>query len=170
VISRWIRHRDSNKFCANLEKKKKKSAPDTPEIIRQAFWEESMRGTRRRLWRLRESVRRLRPEIWRKKNWLWHDNALSNTSFFTREFFTKSNMTVVPHSPYFSLFSQLKIKQKGRLFYTIEVMKAESQAVLNIFPEHVFQGAFKNGRSTGNGAYAWKATTPRLMVACRPKS
>jgi hypothetical protein len=31
------------------------------------------------------------------KNWLLHHgNALSHTSFFTRDFLTKSNMTVVP--------------------------------------------------------------------------
>jgi hypothetical protein len=50
--------------------------------------------------RLRENVRTLRPELWRQKNWpLHHDNASSYTSFFTWEFFTKNNMTVVPHLP-----------------------------------------------------------------------
>jgi hypothetical protein len=34
--------------------------------------------------RLREHVRRLRPELWQQKNWLLHDdNASSHTSFFT---------------------------------------------------------------------------------------
>jgi hypothetical protein len=50
---------------------------------------------------LYEIVRRLRPEIWQQKNWLLHhDNAPSHTSFFTRKFFTKNIMTVVPHPPY----------------------------------------------------------------------
>jgi histone-lysine N-methyltransferase SETMAR len=70
---------------------------------------------------------------------LHHDTAPSHTFFFTREFFTKGNMTVVPHPPYspdltlcyFFLFSRLKIKLKGRHFDTIEVIEAESQAVLN---------------------------------------
>jgi hypothetical protein len=36
---------------------------------------------------LRENVRRLRPELWRQKNWLLHhDNAPSHTSVFSREF------------------------------------------------------------------------------------
>jgi hypothetical protein len=50
-------------------------------------------------------------------------------------------MTVVPTHPTF-LFPQLKIKLKGRNFYTIEVIEAESQAVLNL-TEHNFQDAFK---------------------------
>jgi hypothetical protein len=55
--------------------------------------------------RLHENVRRLRPELWRQQNWLLHhDNTASHTSFFTREFLTKNNMTVIPHPPYFSLF------------------------------------------------------------------
>jgi hypothetical protein len=38
--------------------------------------------------RLHENVRRLRHELWRQGNWLLHhDNALSYTPFFTREFF-----------------------------------------------------------------------------------
>jgi hypothetical protein len=37
------------------------------------------------------------------------------------------------------------------------VIEAELQAVLNILTEHNFQNAFKkNGRSSGNGAYARK--------------
>jgi hypothetical protein len=50
---------------------------------------------------LRENVRRLHPELWRQKKWLLHhDNAPSHTSFFTREFLAKNNMTVIPHPPY----------------------------------------------------------------------
>jgi hypothetical protein len=39
------------------------------------------------------------------------------------------------------------------------VIKAKSQAVLNTITEHDFWDAFKNDRSTGNGAWAWKRTT-----------
>jgi hypothetical protein len=38
---------------------------------------------------------------------------------------------VVPHPPYFSPFPRLKMKLKGRHFYTTEVIQAESQTVLN---------------------------------------
>jgi hypothetical protein len=51
------------------------------------------------LWQLRENVRRLRPDLWRQKNWLLHhDNALA-LPFQPGTFFTKSNMTVIPTHP-----------------------------------------------------------------------
>jgi hypothetical protein len=66
------------------------------------------------------------------KNWLLHhDKAPFHASFFTREFWSKNNMTVVPYPPHFSMFPQLKIKLKDRHFETTEVIEAESQAVLN---------------------------------------
>jgi hypothetical protein len=91
-----------------------------------------------------ENVRRLRPELWRQKNWLLHhDDAPSHTPFFTTEFLATNNMTVPPHPTYFSLFPRLKVKQKGRHFDTNEVIEAESQAVLNTLTEHDFHDAFK---------------------------
>jgi hypothetical protein len=47
----------------------------------------------------------------------------------------------------------LKIKLKGRHLHTIEVMGAESQAVLDTLTEHDFQDAFKNGRSAEEGYF-----------------
>jgi hypothetical protein len=52
---------------------------------------------------------------------------------------------------------------------TIEAIKEEYQAALNALTKHHFQDAFKNGRSTGNGADIRKGTTSRMMVASRPK-
>jgi hypothetical protein len=51
-------------------------------------------------------------------------------------------MTVVPYLPYVSLFLRLKIKLKGRHVDTIQVIEAESQAVLKALTEHDFQDAF----------------------------
>jgi hypothetical protein len=48
-----------------------------------------------------------------------------------------------PHPHYFTLFTRLKIKLKGRHFDTIEAIEAEPQAVLNSLTEHGFQDAFK---------------------------
>jgi hypothetical protein len=90
--------------------------------------------------RLRQNVGRFSSEIWRQKNRLFHhDIASSHTSFFTREFLTKDNMTVVFHPLYF-LFLRLKMRLKGRHFGTIE---AESHAVLNTLTEHDFQDTSK---------------------------
>jgi hypothetical protein len=71
---------------------------------------------------------------------LHHDNA--NTSFFTREFLTKSSLTAVTTHPTF-LFLPLNIKLKSRNSDTIKVMEAQSQALLNTLSEHYFQDAFK---------------------------
>jgi hypothetical protein len=49
------------------------------------------------------------------------------------------------------------------------VTEAELQAVLKALIEHGFQDIFKKGRNAGIGAYAWKGTTMRMMVASMPK-
>jgi hypothetical protein len=41
------------------------------------------------------------------------------------------------------LFPRLKVKLKGGHFGTVEMIGAESQAVLNTHTEHDFQDAFK---------------------------
>jgi hypothetical protein len=68
-----------------------------------------------------------------------------HTSFSTREYSTKNNRTVIPHSPYFSLFPCLKIKLKDRHFDTLKAIEKESQAVLNTLKEQDFQDVFKKG-------------------------
>jgi hypothetical protein len=60
----------------------------------------------------------------------------------------------------------LTIKLKCSHFDTIEVIGAESQAVLNILSEHDFQDVLKIDRNTGNSAMG-KGTTARVMVSSR---
>ena len=51
--------------------------------------------------RLRENVRRKRPDQWRNNTLLLHhDNAPAHAALLTRRFLTDNNMTVVPHPPY----------------------------------------------------------------------
>jgi hypothetical protein len=108
--------------------------------------------------RLRENARRLRPELWRQRSWLLHhDNAPSHISLFTREFSAQNSMALGPHQPYFSLFPHWRASI------------AESLAVLSTRREHDFQDGFNNGRSAGNGAYALKGSTSRVMVDSRPQ-
>ena len=89
--------------------------------------------------RLRENVRRKRPDQWRNNTCLLHnDNAPTHAALLTR-FLTDNNMTVVPHPPYspdlapsdFFLFPKLKMKLKGWRFQTEEI-QVESQAILNM--------------------------------------
>jgi hypothetical protein len=90
------------------------------------------------------------------------------------EFLIKNKKTVIPHPPYspdlapcdFSLFPQLKTYH----FDTTEVIKAESQVVLNILTEHNFQDTFKSWQK----CFKWcvicvEGATLKVMVASRPK-
>jgi len=116
------------------------------QAVNAAFYVEVLR-------RLRENVRRKRPDQWQNNTWLLHhDNAPAHAAHLTRWFLTDNNMTVVPHPPYspylapsdFFLFPKLKMKLKGRRFQTAEKIQAESQAVLNTLRENDFQECFKN--------------------------
>jgi len=89
------------------------------------------------LWRLREKVRRHRPQLWREQIWLLHyDNTPSHTSVLTHQFLAKNKIAVIPHPPYshdlapcdFFLFPKMKSKLKGRRFDTIEEIQAEWQS------------------------------------------
>ena len=103
--------------------------------------------------RLRENVRRKRPDQRRNNTWLLHhNNAPAHAVLLTRRFWTNNNMTVVSHPPYspdlapsdFFLFPKLKMKLKGRRFQTLEEIQGDSQAVLNTLRENDFQECFKN--------------------------
>jgi hypothetical protein len=51
--------------------------------------------------RLKEAVRRKRPENWRTKSWfLFQDNAPAHQSALVNDFLTKNNVTTLEHSPY----------------------------------------------------------------------
>jgi hypothetical protein len=51
--------------------------------------------------RLRENVRRERPELWHNHNWLLlQGNGPAHTSLKTKEFVTNNNMVNVLHPPY----------------------------------------------------------------------
>jgi hypothetical protein len=102
--------------------------------------------------RLRENVRRRRPELWREQTWLiHHDNAPSHTSVVTGQFLAKHKIIVIPHAPYspdfapcdFFLFQKMKLKLKVRRFDTIEEIQAESQRVLDTVTEKNFQEVFQ---------------------------
>jgi hypothetical protein len=72
---------------------------------------------------MHKNVRRLRPEIWRQRNWLLHHNAPSHTSFFDQGVFTKKQHGCRhPPTLHFSVFP---IGDKTGTD-TIEVIEAES--------------------------------------------
>lgn len=92
--------------------------------------------------RLRDSIRRKRPELWRRKNWLLlHDNAPAHRSVLVQEELARQQITVLPHPPYspdlapcdFFLFPRLKEKLRGRRFHSPEeIITATKDALQEI--------------------------------------
>ncbi|PNF21911.1 hypothetical protein B7P43_G03602 [Cryptotermes secundus] len=75
--------------------------------------------------RLRETVSRKIPQLWRNNSWfLHHDTAPAHALLLIRDFLANTNTTVLPQPPYppdlsladFSLFPKLKSTLKGRRF------------------------------------------------------
>jgi len=64
------------------------------QIVNQQFYLEVLK-------RLRDSVRKKRPEMWSSGDWfLHHDNAPAHTALSVQQFLARNNMTVIPHPPY----------------------------------------------------------------------
>lgn len=89
--------------------------------------------------RLRERVRRKRPDLWQNQSWvLHHDNAPSHTALIVRQFLAKTSTTVLEHPPYspdlapcdFFLFPKIKEKLKGHHFQTLEYIKEATTEAL----------------------------------------
>jgi len=102
--------------------------------------------------RLRENVRRKRPQKWRNQNLIiYQDNAPAHRPFKVSQFLAKNNMTVIPHPPYspdlapcdFFLFPKLKLRMKGQTFDTTEEIQEEWQQVPDTIPKRDFQGCFQ---------------------------
>jgi len=73
--------------------------------------------------RLREAIRKKRPELWNNQSWvLHHDNAPAHMSLLVRDFLAKTSTATMPQPPYspdlapcdFFLFPKLKNSMKGR--------------------------------------------------------
>ena len=103
--------------------------------------------------RLREAVRRKRPQLWTNQSWvLHHDNSPAHSSFLVRNFLAKNETTVVPQSSYspdlapadFFLFPKLKSTLKGRRFDTVDVIQKNSTNELFAIPKEAFQKAFQS--------------------------
>jgi hypothetical protein len=88
---------------------------------------------------------------------------------FHQEIFDQKRYDCGPHPSYFSLFPRLKKKLKGRHFDTIEVIEAESQAMLNTLTEHGFLDAFKYWQKRWKRCTLAERTSSRMMMASRPK-
>jgi len=102
--------------------------------------------------RLRDAVRRKRPELWENHTWTsHHDNAPAHASLLIRSYLAKHKTSVVPHSPCspelapadFFLFPKLKTTLKRRRFQTIEEIQQNAITELRAITESAFQEAFQ---------------------------
>lgn len=102
--------------------------------------------------RLREDVRRKRPELWKNKNWvLHHDNAPSHSSLLVGQYLASKQVAVLPHPPYspdlapadFFLFPKLKTTLKGCRFQSVDEIKQNSLRQLHTISKKEFQGAYQ---------------------------
>jgi transposase len=99
------------------------------------------------LTRLRESVRRKRPQKW-KNDWvLHHENASIHTAMAVQQFLVRNNISIEPHPPYspdlapsdFWLFPTLKMNLLGRRFATVEDIKDNTDARLRAIKKDFHQ-------------------------------
>ena len=103
--------------------------------------------------RLREGIRRKRPDKWKKNNWfLHHDNAPAShiTHCLKIPDFQKHYCdSPPPYSPDlalcdFFLYPKMKLQLKGHHFDTTEEIHAESHDVINTLTFQNFQGCVQS--------------------------
>jgi len=111
------------------------------------------------LLRLRDAVRRHRPEKWRSGNWiLHHDNAPAHRAVTTSEFLAKHNIPSLPNPLYspdlapcdFFLFPQLKKTMKGRRFDDNEEVQANATRQMRAITKSDFQRCFHQWQERWN--------------------
>ncbi len=97
--------------------------------------------------KLKECIRRKRPELWSEKKFiLHHDNASPHTSFDTLKKFREWNIDILEHPPYspdlapcdFSLFPKLKKELCGRKFPTVKAVQDEARKILMSMLSDIF--------------------------------
>ena len=103
--------------------------------------------------RLKECIRRKRPELWKDRSFLLHhDNASPHTSDFTLRKLQEWKVETLDHPPNspdlapcnFALFPKLKSTLRGRKFDNIKQVQAAANESLKMLPKSVFDDAIHN--------------------------
>jgi hypothetical protein len=111
--------------------------------------------------RLREKVRRKRPELFANNSWiLCHDNAPAHTALSVREVSASKQVTVLEHSTYspnlvpndFFLLPKIKEILKGRQFDDIDDIRSNMTAALKPFYKTSSKIVLKGRLGAGIGA------------------
>lgn len=105
--------------------------------------------------RLREAIRKKRPERWKNNDWiLLHDNARPHKALSVGRFFAKHGTTELPHPPYspdlspcdYFLFPRMKKILKGNNFNDICEIQEKSLEILRTITKNEFSSCFDNLR------------------------
>ncbi|UYV76754.1 hypothetical protein LAZ67_14001956 [Cordylochernes scorpioides] len=103
--------------------------------------------------RLREAIRKKRPEKWTNGGWiLHHDNARPRTAHLMTSFLAKNGTQILLQPPYFPeiapndffLFPKLKAVLKGRHFDTRDDIIEKSPLALKSIPKEAYKNCFDN--------------------------
>ena len=103
--------------------------------------------------KLKECIRRKRPELWKDRSFLLHhDNASPHTAGFTLEKLEEWKVKTLDHPPNspdlapcdFALFPKLKTYLRGRQFQNIRQVQAAANEALKVIPKAVFDDAIHN--------------------------
>lgn len=98
--------------------------------------------------RLREQIRRKRPDLWKENSWvLHHDNAPSHKAIIVNEFLAKNSTNTIKQPPYspdmtpadFFFLPKLKLPLRGTRFQSI---KENSRRELKSIPKNAFKKCF----------------------------
>ncbi|XP_018301780.1 histone-lysine N-methyltransferase SETMAR-like [Mycetomoellerius zeteki] len=91
-----------------------------------------------------EKIKKKRPELWKDKSWVLHqDNAPSHSALSVKRFLAKYSIPVLDHPPYspdlapcdFYLFPKVKSALKGTRFESVEAVKEKAARVLKELTE-----------------------------------
>ncbi|UYV79805.1 hypothetical protein LAZ67_18000711 [Cordylochernes scorpioides] len=103
--------------------------------------------------RLREAIRKKRPEKWTNGDWiLHHDNARPHTAHLMTTLLAKCGTQILSQPPYspdiapndFFLFPKLKAVLKGRHFDTRDDIIEKSPLALKSIPKEAYKNCFDN--------------------------
>ena len=125
--------------------------------------------------RLRDAIRRIRPELRSSGDWFFHhDNAPAHSALRTREFLAKHSITVLSHPPYppdlapcdFFLFPMLKRPLKGRRFETIPETNANATKGPRALKKKRTLTASASGNTAGISVCVGKESTLKETQTC----
>ena len=103
--------------------------------------------------RLREAIRRKRPDFWADISWVFHhDNAPSHSSLIVTEFLAKHETKFIAQPPYLPdlapcdifLFPKLKYPLRGTRHESIEAIKRNSQKELKAIQTEAYKKCVEN--------------------------